>query len=635
VRALVSTCALAAFVAAVPATAQADLQAGCPAAEYVYAGARMLAVVKPSDLPQVGFSVASSPVGEATATGDVPVEVRVTTVPAACAIGTTIVLNYATVAGTARRIDDFTPVSGSLTFPATAVGGTSQTIRVPIVNDVNDEPDETFNVVLSDLTPQGPVLLGLATHTVTITDNDPPPTVSIGDASITEVDGFSVVMTFPVTLSAYSGYPITVDYATVPGSATPGADYAAVAGTITIPAGPPQNGGPIIQVAIFGDDLHEDTENFFVNLTVPLGSPVTPGDLQAQGTITDDDLQKPIVSISSAQFPEGDEGTNMRSLTVGVTESGQTVTVSYATAPHTATSPADYQTTSGTITFDPGETIHNIPLAIVADGQPEPDEAFYVNLSGLSSNAEYGVSQGTMTIFNDDASFVPSVELPPGSDHTANLAAVPGLPNPTPAVHLYRLGQKPRSSYEVIVDSTSADLDNGFGIQLGRYAFDQTTLLQGSATSPHVVSRRLRWTNAEFVAINQQFIKVQSSNCTTNCGVDDVYRIRTYDTTYSIPRFNNTGGQATVLLLQNTSPNLITGSIDFWADDGSYLGSTGLGASAHNTFVLDTSGVMPGASGSITITNTGAYADLVGKAVAIVPASGLSYDTAMSPRPLR
>lgn len=46
-KALVSTCALAAWVAFVPTAAQAS-----PAAEYVYAGARMLAVVK-GELPQV------------------------------------------------------------------------------------------------------------------------------------------------------------------------------------------------------------------------------------------------------------------------------------------------------------------------------------------------------------------------------------------------------------------------------------------------------------------------------------------------------------------------------------------------------------------------------------------------------
>ena len=49
--------------------------------------------------------------------------------------------------------------------------------------------------------------------------------------------------------------------------------------------------------------------------------------------------------------------------------------------------------------------------------------------------------------------------------------------------------------------------------------------------------------------------------------------------------------------------------------------------------MLNTSTVVPGATGSITISNDGRYGDLVGKAVAIEPATGFTFDTAMSPRP--
>ena len=44
------------------------------------------------------------------------------------------------------------------------------------------------------------------------------------------------------------------------------------------------------------------------------------------------------------------------------------------------------------------------------------------------------------------------------------------------------------------------------------------------------------------------------------------------------------------------------------------------------------SGVVPGASGAITIANDGRYGDLTGKTVALEPATGFSFDSPMVPR---
>ena len=73
-------------------------------------------------------------------------------------------VNYSTTAGTATANSDYTPVSGTLTIPA---GATTATLSIPIVNDNFNEPNETFNLALSN--PVGAVVVN-ANPVITITD---------------------------------------------------------------------------------------------------------------------------------------------------------------------------------------------------------------------------------------------------------------------------------------------------------------------------------------------------------------------------------------------------------------------------------------------------------------------------------
>jgi hypothetical protein len=74
----------------------------------------------------------------------------------------------------------------------------------------------------------------------------------------------------------------------------------------------------------------------------------------------------------------------------------------------------------------------------------------------------------------------------------------------------------------------------------------------------------------------------------------------------------------------------------FWSGAGAPLATHGPSTvPGRGVLVLDTSAVpgAAGASGSITIVNDGPYGALAGKAVALEPATGYSFDTAMEPRP--
>ncbi|HZY83997.1 MAG TPA: Ig-like domain-containing protein, partial [Gemmataceae bacterium] len=75
----------------------------------------------------------------------------------------------------------------------------------------------------------------------------------------------------------------------------------------------------------------------------------------------------------------------------------QAVTVAYATADGSAMAPVDYFSTSGTLTFQPGQTSQTIGVMVLAHPLPGPDKTFFVNLSA-PSNATLARATGTGTI---------------------------------------------------------------------------------------------------------------------------------------------------------------------------------------------------------------------------------------------
>src|SRR5207247_2145727 len=60
---------------------------------------------------------------------------------------------------------------------------------------------------------------------------------------------------------------------------------------------------------------------------------------------------------------------------------------------------------NGSVIFPPGVTSHQIEVVVIGDDVFEPDETFFVNLSG-AVNAVLGKPQGIGTIVNDDDSLV-------------------------------------------------------------------------------------------------------------------------------------------------------------------------------------------------------------------------------------
>jgi hypothetical protein len=251
-----------------------------------------------------------------------------------------------------------------------------------------------------------------------------------------------------------------------------------------------------------------------------------------------------------------------------------------------------------------------------------------VNLSNASGATIFD-DQGLGTIGGEDG----AGELTHGFDKIYDLAALPG---PAAAVALFRIGQQPRSSYEVVVDSTSGDIgDPGNPVSLDRLAADVSTVVQSAQAVGVGFSRSLRWENAAAVGIADEFVRVQSTGCTTDCAADDQYRIRAYETTYAIPRFNNAGTQVTVIILQNPADYPVSGNVWFWNTAGILLGEHPFALAPRAALTLNTATVpgVSGQSGSVSVSHDGRYGDLAGKTVALEPATGFSFDSPMVARP--
>ena len=117
------------------------------------------------------------------------------------------------------------------------------------------------------------------------------------------------------------------------------------------------------------------------------------------------DYNAPLPSLSISDLSVLELDSNNKNADVTVTLDSPyalPVTVKYATADGTATTPSDYFSSSGTLNFAPGQTTQTISIPVKGDKQVEPDETLFVNLSG-PVNASLSKSKGTITILDDDA----------------------------------------------------------------------------------------------------------------------------------------------------------------------------------------------------------------------------------------
>jgi hypothetical protein len=106
----------------------------------------------------------------------------------------------------------------------------------------------------------------------------------------------------------------------------------------------------------------------------------------------------PSLSVSDATVANPRSGTTTATFTITLSPSAATpVTVTYATANGTASGPDDYQATSGTITFVPGQNTATVPVTVYGSAKAGASRTFFLDL-GAPNGATLSTARGTGTI---------------------------------------------------------------------------------------------------------------------------------------------------------------------------------------------------------------------------------------------
>ncbi|MCP1386573.1 Calx-beta domain-containing protein, partial [Runella salmonicolor] len=302
-------------------------------------------------------------------------------------VSSAVTVDFATANGTANAGGDYTPNSGTLTFPANGAGQT-QTITVQVIGDAVGEANETFFVNLTNILGSPSVNLSDAQGLGTILDDDL--SFSINDMTVAEGNAGTTNFTFTVTRTG-TATAETIDFATANNTATTADnDYVLNSGTLNFAVG---DNSETITVVINADQKVELNESFFVNLSNASNGSIA--DAQGVGTITNDD--QATLSINSVTNAEGNAGTQTYTFTVTSDKAVDVpFTVNAVTANGTATiADNDYVANSTTLNFTgtAGET-KTFNVVVNGDLKVEPNETFTVPLSSVVASGRNVVISG-------------------------------------------------------------------------------------------------------------------------------------------------------------------------------------------------------------------------------------------------
>ena len=324
-----------------------------------------------------------------------------------------VTVQFDTANGTATAGSDYITKSGTVTIPA---GQTSGTISVSILGDTIAESNDSLLVNLTNPTN---ATLKDSQGVGTILNDDVGPGLAIDDVTVTEGNSGTVNATFTITLSAPNTLTASVNVIPFNGSARSPGDY--VSGGVRLVFDPGQT-TKIFSVPIKGDLLDEPDENIFVILSSAINATIARG--RGIGTILDDDTP-PSITIDDVRIGEGNVGQRVAAFRLKLSApSGQVVRVNYATGGGTATAGNDYDAVASTqIAFTTGNVFAYARVLINGDLLTEPDETFFVNLTG-ATGATIADNQALGTILNDDsppALTISDATITEGNNGTKNL----------------------------------------------------------------------------------------------------------------------------------------------------------------------------------------------------------------------
>lgn len=308
-----------------------------------------------------------------------------------------------TQSGTAERDADFSAPAAS--DYVVSAGLTETIVTVPIASDELNESDEAFTLSISA---NDPVVLGNATTTITIEDDDDSPTLSISpEISAAEGDDSGSTADVVISLSQARGADTAFSLEATDGSAIQGQDYTLPAQTDFVLAA-----GDVSMAVAFplvGDQVDEGDEQFTVTLTT--SSDISIDQAVSVITIVDDDATPSLSLGPSVVVTERDAAAVAVPVTVALERSRAVdTTFSLELIDGTAVAGSDYAPLEqATFTMAAGTDAQVVDVQVLADNIDEPTESFSVVLT-----AEDGIDVGedtmTITIEDDDPLPVASFE---------------------------------------------------------------------------------------------------------------------------------------------------------------------------------------------------------------------------------
>lgn len=237
-----------------------------------------------------------------------------------------------------------------------------------------------------------------AEATTTVTTPVNVPAISINDVSRKEGNNGTTSFAFTLTRTGNLNGISTVRWATADGTAELAKnDYRAASGTVTFGRGVATKK---ITVLVNGDKIPSSDETFIVNLTQPTNASIADG--TGVGTIVNDDVPSPKISINDVSVAEGNAGLTAMTFRVSLDiASTSAITVKFNTSAGTANPGGDFTATTGQLTFAPGQVQKLVTVQVRGDRNREANETMFLNLHS-PVNATIIDRVGKGVIVNDD-----------------------------------------------------------------------------------------------------------------------------------------------------------------------------------------------------------------------------------------
>ena len=298
--------------------------------------------------------------------------------------GAATVVFTTTTNGTAVVGTDYLAVSNLITFNP---GVTSQNVTIPIINNNLAQGNKTVTMILTNatslVTNQANLLLvPPSLFTLTIIDTvQAPGQVMFAATNIVATEASSNVVVTVLRTNGSSG-TIQVSYTTVAGTATPGVNYTTSSGTLTF-----GNGETVktFNVPLLENAVAQGPVSLTLMLSNPTGGSTILGFASLPMTILDNDVG---IAFSSAAYVVSETNGAVTLNVLRLNNPGGTVQVSYATTNGSALANTNYLSTSGTLTFNPGETNKSVTIPILHDLRATSNLTFGVNLFNPTAGAQ-------------------------------------------------------------------------------------------------------------------------------------------------------------------------------------------------------------------------------------------------------